>query len=178
MHAKRSRPRIPLPKSWPRHVKSAVLHTISLAHYVIVRARGRAAGSAGSQDRFLAENERLSEECALLHEEIRIKDLRMAQIPPHKRPRYRPQERMAILELRAARDWSIKQTADTFLITQATVSSWMRRIDEKGSDALLQLPEPVNKFPEFVHYIVRRLKILCPAMGKVRLAWIEKCHCC
>ena len=65
----------------------------------------------------------------------------MAQIPPHKRPRYRPQERMAILELRAARGWSIKQTADTFLSNQATVSSWMRRIDEKGPDALLRLPE-------------------------------------
>ncbi len=39
MHAKQTRPRIPLPKSWPRHVKSAVLHAISLAHYAIVRAR-------------------------------------------------------------------------------------------------------------------------------------------
>jgi hypothetical protein len=29
---------------------------------------------------------------------MRIKELRMAQIPPHKRPRYRPHERMAILE--------------------------------------------------------------------------------
>ncbi len=57
MHAKRRRPRISLPKSWPRHVKSAVLHVISLAHYAIVRARGRAEGSAGSQDRFSAENE-------------------------------------------------------------------------------------------------------------------------
>jgi predicted RNA polymerase sigma factor len=136
MHAKQRRPCFSLPKSWPRHVKSAVLHTISLAHYAIVRARGWAAGSAGSQERFSAENERLRDECALLREEMRIKDLRMAQIPPHKRPRYRPGERMAILELRAARGWSIKQTADTFLITQATVSSWMRRINEKGPDAL------------------------------------------
>jgi transposase InsO family protein len=170
MHAKWRRPRIPLPRSWSRHVKSAALHAISLAHYAIVRARGRAAGSAGSQERFWAENERLSNECALLREEIRIKDLRMAQIPPHKRPRYRPEERMAILELRAARGWSIKQTADAFLISQATVSSWMRRIEEIGPNALLQLPEPVNKFPDFVRYIVRRLKTLCPTMGKVRIA--------
>jgi putative transposase len=77
---------------------------------------------------------------------------------------------MAILELRAARGWSLKQTADTFLITQATVSSWMRRIDEKGPDALLQLSEPVNKFPDFVRYFVQRLKTLCPTMGKVRIA--------
>ncbi len=72
MHAKQWRPRIPLPKSWPRHVKSAVLHVISLAHYAIVRARGQAAGGGGSQERFWAENERLREECCLLREEIRV----------------------------------------------------------------------------------------------------------
>ncbi len=46
----------------------------------------------------------------------------------------------------------------------------MRRLDEKGPDALLQLSEPVNKFPDFIRYLVQRLKILCPAMGKVRIA--------
>ncbi len=46
----------------------------------------------------------------------------------------------------------------------------MRRLDEKGPDSLLQLSEPVNKFPDFVRYLVQRLKILCPAMGKVRIA--------
>ncbi len=66
MHAKRRRPRISFPKSWPHNVKSAVLHVISLAHYAIVRARGWAEGSGGSRERFSAENERLSEECALL----------------------------------------------------------------------------------------------------------------
>jgi transcriptional regulator with XRE-family HTH domain len=36
---------------------------------------------------------------------------------------------MAILELRAARGWSLKQTADSFLVTSATVASWMKRVD-------------------------------------------------
>jgi hypothetical protein len=34
----------------------------------------------------------------------------------------------------------------------------------------LQLREPVNKFPDFVRYIVQRLKTLSPAMGKVKIA--------
>ena len=46
----------------------------------------------------------------------------------------------------------------------------MKRIDENGPDALLQLREPVNKFPDFVRYIVQRLKILNPAMCKVKIA--------
>jgi transcriptional regulator with XRE-family HTH domain len=82
----------------------------------------------------------------------------MAQISPHRRPYYPPTERMAILELRAARGWSREQTADAFLVTAATISSWIKRVDEDGPDALVQLREPVNKFPEFVRYAVRLLK--------------------
>lgn len=32
------------------------------------------------------------------------------------------------------------------------------------------LPAPVNRFPDFVRYTVQRLKILCPAMGRVKMA--------
>jgi len=94
----------------------------------------------------------------------------MKSIEPQRRPYYKPTQRMAILELRAARGWTLKQTADTFQITAATVASWMKRLDEQGPDALVQLSEPVNKFPDFVRYAVKRLKILCPAMGKIRIA--------
>jgi transposase InsO family protein len=48
----------------------------------------------------------------------------------------------------------------------------MGRLDEEGPDALVQLPVPVNRFPEFVGYLVRRLKVLCPSLGKEQLARI------
>ncbi|HBK80450.1 MAG TPA: hypothetical protein DDZ83_12420, partial [Nitrospinae bacterium] len=63
-----------------------------------------AAGHIRRHVRLAAQNERLREECSLLREEIRIKDARMDFITPHRRPRYGPCERMAILELRAARE--------------------------------------------------------------------------
>ena len=170
MLAKPQPPRIPLPKGWPGCVKSAVVHVISLVHYAIVYARAWAADSINARVRLAAENDRLLEECALLHEELRIKDTRIAQIPPQRRPHYGPHERMAILELRAARGWSLKQTVNTFLVTPTTIASWVKRIDDQGANALLQLHEPVNKFPDFVRYIVQRLKILSPAMGKIKIA--------
>ena len=117
-----------------------------------------------------AESDRQGQEIVLLREEIRVKDARMAQINPHRRPHYPPTERMAILELRAARGWSLEQAGDTFLLTAPTVASWMKRVDEQGPDALVQLREPVNKFPDFVRYVVQRLKTLCPSMGKVKIA--------
>ena len=58
------------------------------------------------------------------------------------------------------------------LVTAATIASWMRRVDEEGPEALVQLPVPVNKFPDFVRYLVQRLKTLCPMLGKVKIAQI------
>ena len=77
---------------------------------------------------------------------------------------------MAILELKAARAWSLAQTARTFLVEPATIASWLKRTDEHGDNALVQLREPVNKFPDFIRYIVQRLKTLCPALGRRKIA--------
>jgi transposase InsO family protein len=77
---------------------------------------------------------------------------------------------MRILKLRAARGWSAAQTAERFLVTVDTIASWIRRVDEGGERALVRLEEPVNKFPAFVGQIVRSLKLICPTLGKVRIA--------
>src|SRR5438093_8330032 len=53
-----------------------------------------------------------------------------------------------------------------------TIASWMARLDEEGPDALVRLPEPVNKFPDLVGYLVRCLRILCPTLGKVKITQI------
>jgi len=73
MLAKPKEPRIALPKGWQGCVRSAVLHAIALAHYAIVYARAWAADSINARVRLSAENDQLQEECALLHEELRIK---------------------------------------------------------------------------------------------------------
>jgi putative transposase len=95
----------------------------------------------------------------------------MAGVPAARRPHFGPTERLAILQLRAARCWSLEQTAKVFQVAAATIASWSKRLDE-GSDALLRMPEPVNKYPEFVRGIVQRLQLLCPRLGKVKIAQI------
>ena len=86
MLAKPQPPRIQLPRGWRGCVKSAVVYTISLAHYTIVHARAWAADSINARVRLATENDRLHEECALLREELRLKDARIAQIVPQRRP--------------------------------------------------------------------------------------------
>src|SRR5712692_5412464 len=163
---------LPLPRGWPRRVRSAVVQVISLARTSLALTHGWASESMNGQLRRRAEGDRLQSEIQLLREEIRIKDARMEQLEAHRRPHYPPTARLAILELRAARGWTIAQTARTFLVTPLTIASWTGRLDEEGPDALLRLPEPINRFPEFVGYLVRRFKILCPTMGKVKIAQI------
>jgi putative transposase len=163
---------LPLPRGWPRRVRSAVVQVISLAGASMAAVRGWASDSMNSSLRRRSEIDRLQQEVQLLREEIRIKDARMQHIEAQKRPHYPPTERLAILELRAARSWSLAQTSRTFLVTPLTIASWTARLDQGGADALVRLPEPVNRFPEFVGYVVRRLKVLCPAMGRVKIARI------
>jgi transposase-like protein len=164
--------RLPLPRTWPRRVRSAVVQVISLTKTSLALSQGWASESMNGQLRWRTEGDRLHQEIQLLREEIRIKDCRMEQIEAHRRPHYPPTHRLAILELRAARGWTLAQTARIFLVSPLTIASWMGRLEEEGPDALVRLPEPVNKFPDFVSYLVRRLKILCPSLGKVKTAQI------
>ena len=69
--------------------------------------RGWAVNSQVARVRLKAQNDQLTQHVALLTEEIRIKDARMIRIAPQKRPHYVPAERMSILELRAARAWTL-----------------------------------------------------------------------
>jgi hypothetical protein len=48
----------------------------------------------------------------------------------------------------------------------------MKRIEKAESDTSMRMPGIINPFPEFVKYLVCRLKQLCPVMGKVRIAQI------
>src|SRR5262249_344751 len=162
----------PVPRNWTHSIRAALLNVISLAQYALVYTRSWAGNSRSHRVRIEATANQLQQEVALLREEIRIKDARMARIPPGRRPHYQPVERLAILELRAARSWSLAQTSTVFQVTANTIASWSKRLDEEGPKALVQPCQPVNKFPDFVRYIVQRLHVLCPRLGKVKIAQV------
>ncbi len=67
---------IPLPKGWPKVVRSGVLHGIALASTALSVAWGRAASGRSSRQRRGAEMERLRAEVAVLKGELGIKDAR------------------------------------------------------------------------------------------------------
>ncbi len=162
-------PRIPLPEDWPANVKAGIIHVISLAQVALTAARARAK-KRGVVARLRAKVEEQAGEISLLKEELELKDLRMGRVKPRRRPHYRGTERLRILELKAARGWSKAQAADRFFLGPVTIAEWTRRVDAEGKGELLETPEPINRFPDFVRHIVIRLKVLCPTMGKKRIA--------
>ena len=162
------RPPIRLPKHWPRHVRSGVLHAISLASIVLAFARGHGAG----RSRLRSQLEQATSEIALLREELLIKGGRWERSRSKRRPHYSAVQRMRILQLRAARGWTLEKTARIFLIDLQTLLHWMRRVDEPGERSLIQTAEPVIRYPDFVRNLVRQLKCLLPAMGYERMAQV------
>ena len=72
----------PLPRGWKNHIKSSLLHAISLATAALTVARSRSAPRG-----LRAELERATNEIALLREELEIKDSRWSRLssrkPPH-----------------------------------------------------------------------------------------------
>jgi len=163
---------IPLPRGWTRQVRSALLHAIALAATAFAAVRSQAAASRSPQRRLQADLARANAEIALLKEELAIKDARWSRLLSRRRPHYTPIQRMRILQLRAVRGWTCQQAARRFLIDEQTLRSWMRRLDEEGERALVRASEPVNRFPDFVRYLVKQLKTLLPSMGKVRIAQV------
>ena len=160
---------LPAGAGWPPLVRKAMLHVCSLAHWSVTYTRSWAADSKLQRVRLAGKLERAENEIALLREELRIKDARMARIPAKNRPHYAPVERMGILELKAVRGWNLAQTAAEFMIEAETAASWLQRLDDPES-SLVRIAEPINKYPQFVRHVVQRLKVLCPLMGKKRIA--------
>jgi transposase-like protein len=159
-----------LPRGWSKHIKSSLVHAIALAATALTEAWSRAAAGRSKDTKLDAELDRANTEIAMLREELAIKDARWSRLPSRRRPYYSPVERLRILQLKAARGWSRQQAAHAFLINEQTLRSWLIRVDEQGGRALIQIADPVNKFPNCVRYLVKQLKALLPAMGKVRLA--------
>ncbi len=145
---------------------------MALATTALTLAHGRASTNRSTSRRLTADLDRATTEIALLKEELDIKDDRWSRLPSRRRPYYLPVQRMRILQLKAARGWSCEQAARAFLINEQTLCSWMRRVDEQGERSLIQIAEPVNRFPHFVRYLVQQLSVLLPTMGKVRIAQV------
>ena len=153
-----------LPKGWQSFVRNAVLNVIGIVRIAMLVGRESLIKNGDVQE---ARIHQLESEVAMLREELRINGARIQRVPPHRRPQYTAVERMAILQLRAMRGWNKTETARHFFVSDDTVRAWLRRVDD---DSLVDTFTPVNRFPDFVRYAVQQIKLVCPTLGKVKIA--------
>ena len=161
---------IPLPEAWPDMVRRAVLHAASLARWTMIYIHARDYDSDLEHVRSASAIQQRVDDIALLKEQLRIILIRMAKTPPKNRPHYPPQERMAILAHKAARGWNSRQTAKAFGVTEETISNWMRELEQQGEKALVQIPTPLNKYPDFLTFVTQQLKTSFPGLGDKKIA--------
>ena len=161
---------VPLPRGWSEHAKSAVLQALGLAHFVLTHVRGWCLDRRIARVRLAASRVIALSKVAAREEEARILRSRLEHVEAQRRPHYPPTSRLAILVLRAARGWTIAETARRFQVSVQTLQNWMHPLDEKGEAALIRMPEPVNRFPDFVAQMVAMLGRSFPSLGKVRMA--------
>ena len=147
-----------------------MLNVVALARLAISDVRGAMALSPFERVRLRTDAQRLQDHVAMLEEQMRIKDARMARIEPRKRPHYTPQERLQILLLRSANGWSLARTAREFLVCQETIKHWMEALKDGKQGPLLPRLAPVNRFPDYVRNVIVMLKATQPSMSCQRIA--------
>ena len=158
------------PRGWKKRVKRVLPNVLSIGRVCTAAIEAEDVASTDSTTRCSVEVDALRREVQLLREELGLKDPRMSRVLARRRPHYSAIDRMRILELKAARGWSTAEAAERFHVSDATIASWLRSTSSDESKPTVQLREPVNKFPDLVRLAVRRLKAMCPRLGKDKIS--------
>ncbi len=124
-------------------------------------ARQRAAGSASSVKRMMAERDDALLDANLLKREIAVLRRNRASLPHEKRPHYSPQDRREILQIRRLRRWSLRMTAHHFVLHYNTIWNWNRAWLSRTYVGLFFGRVPWNRLSDGVRWAVHELRELC-----------------
>lgn len=145
---------------------AAVLRLVDSVAIVLSQAyqlaRARLASGSSPILRLLAQRDQEATEVDLLRRELDILRAQRQGLQPQRRPHYRPAQRLAILQLRRLRGWSIKTTAERFVLHRNTVRSWIRALEGKGQPNLLNGAVVWNRIDDAVRWAIHELRRLCP----------------
>jgi len=98
----------------------------------------------------------------LLRRELHILRAQRQSMPPHRRPDYLAEQRLAILQLKRLRGWTIGKTAQRFIVHPNTIRSWIKAIEGRGNAGLFADAIVWNRIDDVVRWTVHELRRLCP----------------
>lgn len=100
-------------------------------------ARTRLASAASPILRLMIQRYHEVTESELLRRELNILRAGRENMLPQKRPDYRPEQRLAILQLMRLRNWNINTVTRRFVIHENTLRAWIKSAAGKGQPNLL-----------------------------------------
>jgi len=125
-------------------------------------AHARLASAASPIVRLLVQRDQAFTEVDLLRRDVEVFRAQREGLPPYRRPDYQPEQRLAILQLRRLRGWSIKKTAKHFVVHRNTIRAWIMSAEGKGRPSLLNGAVVWNRIDDSVRWAVHELRRLCP----------------
>ena len=128
--------------------------------YQLARARLASAGSPVL--RLMVQRDQEVTEGDLLRREVEIFQAQREGLLPHRRPDYSPTQGLAILQLRRLRGWSIRKTAEHFVVHRNTIRAWIWAAEGKGRPSLLNGAVVWNRIDDAVRWAAHELRRLCP----------------
>ena len=150
---------------------SDMLQAILAVSRVIAVATNRWRLRAADRHPMRVEISVLKEKVEALREQNDLLRARLGRIPPRHRPHYRRHERLAILAHAARYGLSVEKAARAFVVTVGAILGWKR--DARSDQPIRVQPKPpVNKLPELVADLARRIKREWPRWGTRRIAGV------
>ena len=125
-------------------------------------ARIRLSAAASPLLRLMIQRDHAVTESALLRRELDILRTSRAALPPHRRPDYPPEQRMAIIQLMRLRGWNVTTTAGRFVVHPNTLRAWIKAVEGKGRPSLLDGAVVWNRVDDAVRWTAREIRRLCP----------------
>ena len=125
-------------------------------------ARARLAAGPSPVARLAAVRDQAAVELSLVRREAEVLRGQREAMNPRKRPDYGPGQRVEILQIMRLRRWSIKTTAERFVLHPNTVRAWVHATDGRRSRPGLLVAPAWNRIHDAVRWAVRELRRLCP----------------
>ena len=94
--------------------------------YQLVRIR--LASNTSPVLRIVVERDQMAWEIEILRRDFAVLRSQRENIPPHRRPTFSPEQRLAILQNMRLRNWNAKRIADRFVLHVNTVRQWVKAV--------------------------------------------------
>ena len=112
--------------------------------------------------RMTVQRDQMAWELEISRREIAVLRGQRKNIPPHRRPKFTSEQRLAIVQIMRLRNWNAKRIADRFVLHVNTVRQWIKAVDGRCESSTLLGVTRWNRIDDAVRWAVPELRRLCP----------------